>query len=226
MNLRSPLELTVAALVVLVGLMIGGMFALLTRGANQQTGQSVAVTTTQTVRPSHRASPSARPAPPATRAPTVAPTAPSTAVVTTPTPRPTAAPTAPPTAPPTAARTATAVVAPAAGVWRIEEANVQVGTIVWSGSGAGSGGDAIAFDVHKESVAGHAVSACERRTTLHVVLNAGAAAQTVPYREVNCSGATSTGEMRVSAFSSDGRTFSGSFWSDGSKLGDFTAART
>ena len=220
MNLRSPLELTVAALVVLVGLLIGGMFALFTRNANQQTGQSVAVTsTTTTVRPSHHLSPTTRPAvttPAPTPPPTIAPSVPPTALPTTP---PTAAPTTPPTAPP-------AVVAPAPGVWRIEEANVQVGTIVWSGSGAGSGGNAIALDVHKESVAGHGISACERRTTLHVVLSAGAAAQTVPYREVNCSGATSTGEMRVSTFSADGRTFSGSFWSDGAKLGDFTAART
>lgn len=206
MNFRSPLELTVAALVVLVGLLIGGMFALFTRGGNQQTGQSVAVTSTTT-----------------THAPTVAPAAVSTVAVTTPAPTP--RPTVPPTAPPTLTGTATAVVAAAAGVWRIEEANVQVGTIVWSGAGSG-GGDAIALDVHKESVAGHGVSDCERRTTLHVVLSAGAAAQTVPYREVNCSGATSTGEMRVSTFSADGRSFSGSFWSDGSKLGDFTAART
>jgi len=224
MNFRSPLELTVAVLVVLVGLLIGGMFAVFSRGANQQTGQSVAVTSTTTaVRPSHRVSPTTRPAvttPVPTPQPTAAPTAPPTAPPTTP-------PTASPTVPPATTRTATAAVAPAAGVWRIEEANVQVGTIVWSGSGAGSGGgNAIALDVHKESVAGHGISACERHTTLHVVLSAGAAAQTVPYREVNCSGATSTGEMRVSTFSADGRTFSGSFWSDGAKLGDFTAART
>jgi hypothetical protein len=213
MNLRSPLELTVAGLVILVGLLIGGMFALLTRGTTQQTAQSVAVTsTTSTTRPVHRASRRASAAP-ATTAPTVAPTA-----------APTTAPTAAPAVPPTAVAPA---VATAAGVWRIEEANVHVGTIVWSGSGAAAGaGNAIALDVHKESVAGHGVSACERRTTLHVVLSAGAAAQTVPYREVNCSGAASAGEMRVSTFSSDGRTFSGSFWSDGSKLGDFTAART
>jgi hypothetical protein len=210
MNLRSPLELTVAALVVLVGLLIGGMFALFTRGAGQQTGQSVAVISTTTTGPSHRVSRTTRPA-----VATPAPTA-----------QPTVAPTAPPTAPPTTPPTAAAAAAPPSGVWRIEEANVQVGTIVWSGSGAGSGGNAIALDVHKESVAGHGISTCERRTTLHVVLSAGAAAQTVPYREVNCSGATSTGEMRVSTFSADGRTFSGSFWSDGAKLGDFTAART
>jgi hypothetical protein len=53
----------------------------------------------------------------------------------------------------------------------------------------------------------------------------GASAQTVPYQEVNCQGVSSTGQVRVSAFSADGRSFRGSFWLDGVKLGDFDARK-
>ena len=226
MNLRSPIEVTIVALVILVGILIGGMFAIGTRLSNQQTAQTVTTTTTSTSA-SPRTSQSSRPSAPATAKPTFAATPRAVATVApTAQPTPIVAPTPQPTLPPTAAPTTApaAAAAPQPGLWRISEANVHVGTIVWSGSGVGSGGS-ITFDVHKESVAGHGVSPCEHQTTLHAVLTAGSAPQTVPYREVNCSGATSTGEIRVSAFSGDGRTFSGSFWSSGSKLGDFTASR-
>jgi hypothetical protein len=233
-NVRSPLEATVAALVILVGLLIGGMFAILTRTPNQQ-AQRVTVATANSAPRVPHGTPSATPRTPAAAAvatpaavTTTAPTAtPEPAATPTPTATPTPKPTA--TATPAPSRTATPTpatapgAAPRAGSWRIEEANVQVGTIVWSGAGTASGGrNAIVLDVHKESVAGHAVSLCERRTTLHAVLPAGSP-QTVPYREVNCSGAASTGEMRVTSVSGDGSAFSGSFWSNGSKLGDFTA---
>jgi hypothetical protein len=236
MNLRSPLEATVAVLVILVGILIGGMFAIFTRPAAQQTATST-VSSSATTRVAQRTPPAAlRTAPPAKDVAPVrtATPAPAATAVPTATPAPTAtpvaatpAPTATPLAATPAATPAPAAVAagrPRAGSWRIEEANVQVGTIVWAGAGAPAGnGDAIVLDVHKESVAGHGVSPCERQTTLHAVVAAGSAAS-VPYREVNCSGVTSSGEMRVSGFSGDGRSFSGSFWSGGAKLGDFTAS--
>ena len=49
------------------------------------------------------------------------------------------------------------------------------------------------------------------------------AQQTVPYREVNCDGIVSTGEVRVTSFSSTGASFSGSFWQNGVNLGNFDA---
>lgn len=230
MNVRSPLEATVAALVILVGLLIGGMFAVLTRAPNQQTQRVTVATANSVPRAPHRTpslSPPRTPAPAAVATPATVTTEVPTATpkpTATPTPKPTATTTPTPSQTATPAAAAAAGVAPRAGSWRIEEANVQVGTIVWSGAGTASGGsNTIVLDVHKETVAGHAVSACERRTTLHAVLPAAGSPQTVPYREVNCSGAASTGEMRVTSFSGDGGAFSGSFWSNGSKLGDFTA---
>ena len=234
MNLRSPLEATVAVLVILVGILIGGMVAIFTRPASQQAATSTASSTTTRVAqqtaparapvksaaPARTATPPLAATPLATATPTPAPAV---------TPAPTATPAPTPTATPLAATPAPVTAAVAAGraragAWRIEEANVQVGTIVWAGAGAPAGnGDAIALDLHKERVAGHGVSPCERQTTLHAVVAVGAAAS-VPYREVNCSGVTSSGEMRVSGFSGDGRSFSGSFWSGGAKLGDFTAS--
>ena len=219
MNLRSPVTVTLGVLVVLVGLLFGAMLALLTRPSNQQTQRTVVASTTTST--PQRALHTRPPATPKPAAPTATPTVPATPTATA-TPVATARPVA--TATPAAAAASVAVVPPRAGVWRIQEANVQVGTIVWAGQGAASsGGNAIALDVHKESVAGHGVSLCERQTTLHAVVTAGTSPQTVPYQEVNCSGATSNGEMRVNSFSGDGRSFSGSFWSSGSKLGDFTA---
>jgi cytoskeletal protein RodZ len=215
MNERSRVQVTIGALIVVVGLLIGAMIAILTRSSNQQTQQtSVAVRTPP--RPAASRMPTHRS--PASSTPTAAPT-----VVATPaTPMP--ATRTPPTPTPAAA-TANAAAAAGAGTWRIDEANVYVGTIVWSGTGTASSGGAIVLDVHKERVAGHAVSQCERRTTLRVAL-AGASAQNAPYEEVNCSGATSNGEMRVTGFGADGRSFSGSFWTGGAKVGDFTALRT
>ncbi len=200
------------ALVVVVGLLIGAMMAILTRPSNQQTQQTQE--TSVTVR---------TPGPAASRTPTHRSAASSTATAA---PTVVAMPATPTPATPTPAlSTAKAAVAAGAGIWRIEEANVYVGTIVWSGAGTASSDGAIVLDVHKERVAGHAVSQCERRTTLHVAL-AGASAQNAPYQEVNCSGATSNGEMRVTGFGADGRSFSGSFWTGGAKVGDFTALRS
>lgn len=212
MTPRTRLELVVAGLVVLVGFLIGGMWALLTRPSSEQTTRVIVATTPVRSIASPRA-------PRRTLAP--APTA-TPAAARTPAPIATGTPAATPIATATPTPT-TRIVATPTGVWRIEEANTDVGTIVWSGAGAKAGSNTIVLDLHKEAVAGHAVSACERHTVLHATI-AGAVAQTVPYREVNCSGATTSGEMRVTSFSNDGRSFSGNFWSGGTKLGDFTAA--
>ncbi len=173
-------------------------------------------------RPRAVATPTVAPTTAATVAPTVAPTgAPRTAA---PTIVPTAAPTIVPTVPPTVA-SAPAVTRELAvqGAWQIDEANVQVGTIVWSGSAVLSRANTIALDVHKVSVGGRSASRCERETELHAAFSVGVSAQTVPYQEVNCQGTSSAGEVRVSSYSSDGRSFRGSFWLDGVKLGDFEA---
>jgi hypothetical protein len=199
MNLRSPLEATVAALVILVGILIGGMFAIFTRPATQQTAASTVSSSTRIAERTPPATPRT-----AVSAKVVAPVRTATPVpvataVPTATPAPTATPVAATPVPVTSGS------APSAGTWRIQEANLQVGTIVWSGAGASAdNGNAIVLDVHKESVAGHGVSACERQTTLHVVVAAGASASSIPYREVNCSGVTSSGEMRVGGFSATG----------------------
>ena len=105
---------------------------------------------------------------------------------------------------------------------RIAEANVQVGTIVWTGAVMRTANATMIVD---ERTARNPATACERATTIHAVLAIGAVLQTVPYREINCQGMTSTGELRVAHFSSDGTTFDGSFWSDGAKLGNFTSTR-
>lgn len=205
-TVRQPPRTMVVVLVVLVvlgGLLVGGVIATVTRPPHGATRQQVVVRATAPPR-----------APQPAQIATTIPSAVST-------PAPTAVPTAPPAA---AVAAAPAIVRN--GAWRISEANVQVGTIVWSGSETAAGQSAMALDVHKESVGGRPVSACERRTTLHATVPAAPSNISVSYREVNCSGATSNGEMRIVGASPDGRSFSGSFWSDGAKLGDFTAQRT
>lgn len=97
--------------------------------------------------------------------------------------------------------------------------------MVWSGEAAISSGAEIAFDEHKQSVGGRSATPCERQTNLHAVVELGVAPQTVPFREVNCEGATMSGDVRISGFAPDGRSFHGSFWQGGMKLGDFTATK-
>ncbi len=226
-------------LVVIVGLAIGGWLAVASRNRDQQSvtvaRSSSAVVAVRTLTPAARTPPlQTRTA--AAAAPTAVATVPPAA---TPTAAPTVTATAPPTVTPTAAPTVAATTAPAAGVaqaagaaraaqgaWQIDEANVQVGTIVWSGRAVLSRSNTIALDVRKVSVGGRSVSRCERETELRAAFAMGVAAQTVPYQEVNCQGVSSTGEVRVSSFASDGRSFHGSFWLDGTKLGDFDARAT
>jgi len=110
------------------------------------------------------------------------------------------------------------------GAWQVDEQNAQVGAITWSGQAIPSG-DTIVFDVHKVSVAGKPATACERQTILHAVLSMRSIDQGASYTETNCQGASSTGEIRVSSFSPDARSVTGSFWNGQQKIGDFHAER-
>jgi hypothetical protein len=188
--------LTVGIIVIIVGLGIGAALAMLTRGSGGSVQQ---VTVMDRARPTSAA-----------RVVASTPRALATALVPVATVTDHAAPAN--AAPPTQ------------GTWRLDEANNQVGTIVWVGQ-ATPMGSALVLDVRKQSVGGRAAVPCERETALHASLRLTAGAQTATYREVNCTGATSTGELRVAAFSPDGTSFTGSFWSDGMKLGDVSAHR-
>jgi hypothetical protein len=216
MNMR-PGTLVAAVCIVVVGFAIGGWLAIRTRGSAERTqrvtvaGNTVAAPPARSLaRPVRTTVPAAPPTPLATAAPTPSPTPTATAL-------PTAAPPA----------RAAAVVADTAlrGSWQIDEANVQVGTIVWLGNAEAAAGNAIVLRVHKQSVGGRAAMPCERQTVLRAAISLGAAEQSVPYREVNCDGAVSTGEVRVTSLSGNGASFSGSFWSNGVNLGTFNARK-
>jgi xanthosine utilization system XapX-like protein len=138
-------------------------------------------------------------------------------------------PTSKPLHTPAPATPAPATPVPAAhtsvGSWRIEEANVVVGPIVWAGSGAISRGNTMELVLHKESVDGRRATSCEEQTELHAALAIGNKSQTVPYRERNCEGITSTGQVHVLGFV-NAPSFHGSFWQGSMKLGDFNATKT
>ena len=202
-----------AVAVVLIGLLIGVALAAWTRGTSRtSTSGSGRETVATATRSTHAA----------THAPVATPSATGTPLATA-TPLATSAPSAPP--PRVAKRTVRANAAPAQGTWQIDEANVQDGRMVWTGTAAQSSDGTIVLDVHKASVAGSAATSCERATNLHVPVRAGAAGQTTSFQETNCSGATSTGQVRVDSVTPDGRSFRGSFWQSGVKLGDFIASR-
>ncbi len=111
------------------------------------------------------------------------------------------------------------------GAWQIVEANVFDGSMVWRGNAAVSHGGTMVLDVHKERIAGRAASSCERNTNLHVAIPSNGSARTVPFTEVNCAGASSGGEVRVSSFSPGIGVMHGSFWQRGTYLGDFSAQK-
>jgi hypothetical protein len=111
------------------------------------------------------------------------------------------------------------------GAWQLQEANVQNGTMVWSGDAAVANRGTLVLNVHKDSVAGRPATPCERRTQLHAAVALGVGPQIVPFQEINCEGATLSGEVRVASFAHDERSFYGTFWQGGIKLGDFTAAK-
>lgn len=218
-----PATVAVFVAIVAIGFAVGAWLAGVTRSAGERTTTATAVAVrtaaAQPARPAERAAP--RP----TERPTDRPTTPP-AATTAPAAVPAATPTATPTATPLAVETtATASLGgPVQGTWDVEEATAQVGTIVWHGDVVARGGTMV-FDGHKQSVGGRSAVPCERRTTLHAELAAGVSNQTVPYREVNCEGGASSGEMRVTGFAADNRSFSGSFWLGGTKLGEFTAQK-
>ena len=223
-----PGTLVAAILVVVVGFAIGGWLAIRARAPAQQTVRTITTQTTGAAPQTPLATATAR----ATPAPLVTRTPPTPApVVASAQPVPTqpvvsaepvltrrVIPTAAPSAAPTAAVGNTAL----QGSWQLDEANVQVGTIVWAG-GVTPHGTTIDLDVRKQSVAGRAAVPCERQTGLHASFSAGVAEQTVPFREVNCNGVVSTGEVHVTSFAANGGAFSGSFSSNGVNLGTFSA---
>jgi hypothetical protein len=130
--------------------------------------------------------------------------------------------TAVPTAAVTSAKGAESVLQ---GEWQIDEASLQNGRMVWSGDALLASGRTVVIDAHKDSIAGRSATQCERQTNLRAAFALGIAQQTVPFRETNCQGTISSGEIRVASFSRDDRSFSGSFWQAGVKLGDFTASK-
>jgi hypothetical protein len=111
------------------------------------------------------------------------------------------------------------------GEWQIDEANLQDGRMVWSGHAVLASDGTVVLDANKDSIAGRSATQCERQTNLRAAFALGIAQQTVPFRETNCEGTTLSGEIRVTSFSRDDRSFSGSFWQGGAKLGDFTASK-
>ncbi|MDQ2865343.1 MAG: hypothetical protein M3R51_03900 [Candidatus Eremiobacteraeota bacterium] len=216
-NMRSPaLVAALAGLVVLAGVAFGGWMAVFARS--------------RAVQPDRVTVSNSEPAPYATgliasktqRAATARVTAtPESIALAVPSVKPAAAP----TVTPTSAVSAVATGKTLQGVWRINEANVEVGTIIWSGNAVLSRGNTIVLDLHKQSVAGRPATPCEQLTNLHAVFSMGVAQQRVPYQEMNCQGGASTGEVRVVSFSGTQRFFDGSFWQGGMKLGDFDARK-
>ncbi len=209
---RRSLFPVLAILVIFSGLGLGTIVALV-HSLVETNAENASLTQTTPV-----AQTAITPAPPpiarvtATLAPTSAPTMSTQATVTP--------------APPVTRTTATPAAVPQraapSGTWRIDEANVIVGTIVWLGN-AVSRGDRLILDLHKARIGGQPATPCERETNLHIVVSNASPHQTVPYTEVNCEGLTSTGVVRVSSISGD--AFSGSFWDGNMKLGDFDARK-
>ena len=228
-----PGTIITGILIVVVGFAIGGWLALRGRGPAEPVRRVAVTGETRSARPLRAAAPTARPTPLATAAPlaTASPLATATPLVTprviatatsVATPEPTATPRVLPTAAPVAPTAGTVAVAGPQGAWQLDEANVQVGTIVWTGAVTPSGAT-IELNVHKQRVGGRAAMPCERQTGLHAAFSAGVAEQTVPYREVNCEGIVSTGEVHVTNFTPNGGAFSGSFSHNGVSLGTFSA---
>lgn len=153
---------------------------------------------------------------PATMSQTIAPTIVPTFV-------PTIAPRA--TVAPVTAHSARPNVEGLSGTWDVAESNRLVGTIVWSGRLTRVSRDAVELDVRKASVAGQIATPCERATMLHASFISGVTNQVVPFRETNCRGASSGGEIHIARFAPDASSFAGSVWQDGAKLGDFAATK-
>ena len=219
MTMRSG---TIGAVIVIlvVGFAIGGWLAFVTRPTDGHVTRVTAASTIRTPGP-------IRATVPATTAPALATQVPAPKPAPTEAPAPSHAPAAggPTTVTPTAA---THVVPPQGvtqGSWELDETNVQVGTIVWAGDTVLAHGNTVVLDVHKQSVGGRPAVPCERQTSLHAEFVSSAAEQSVPYREVNCEGVATTGEMRISSSARNDGSFSGTFWRNGTKLGTFNARK-
>jgi hypothetical protein len=200
-----PRTLVAAACIVVVGFAIGAWLAIRTRGPVAQTQRITAASSTVTAPPVRTLAP--RPV----RTPAAAATPPRAA---TPTP-----------VPPPVRTTPAGADAALEGSWQIDEDNVRVGMIRWVGDAEPASGTMLVFNVHKQSVGGRAAVPCEQQTVLHAAFARGVAEQAVPYREVNCDGIVSTGEVHVTSFSGNGASFRGSFWRNGVNLGNFNARR-
>ena len=113
------------------------------------------------------------------------------------------------------------------GAWEIHEANIAYGLmVVWRGNAiVADRGTRLQLDVHKETVGGVAATPCEDGTHLRTALELTRSAQSAAYEEVNCYGHVFTGEVRVSSFAGDRRSFVGSFWHDGVNQGNFEARK-
>lgn len=217
----------VALVTALAGLAIGFAIAAWRHGSPPPLALSTPRTVAAT-KPARGTVHAALPQPTAITAAT--PTAAATAMAAA---TPTAAVTPRATATPNATAVPTARVTPIKrgdysrlqGAWQIDEANRLVGTIVWSGDAVLSDGGTLVLDTRKDSVADRSATPCERRTTLHAAIALGVARQIVRYRETNCAGSTSSGEIRVNRFSADAGSFSGSVWQGGVKLGNFIASK-
>ncbi|HWT06989.1 MAG TPA: hypothetical protein VN224_14595 [Xanthomonadales bacterium] len=218
-----PGTIVTVIFIVAVGFAIGAWLAIRTRGPVEPAQRVTVATSVSASRPVR--------APPPLRILTPAPTP---TVVATATSIATAAPTAKAAAAtPSAVSTVVPSAAPAAAVanpalqgsWQLDEANVQVGTISWVGDAVLGSGNTIVFNMHKQNVGGRTAMPCERQTGLHAAFSLGATDQTVPYREVNCEGAVSTGEVRVTGFSRNAASFSGRFSRNGVNLGTFNARK-
>jgi hypothetical protein len=108
------------------------------------------------------------------------------------------------------------------GAWEIKESNRQFGVMVWLGNAfLEDDGTRLQLDVHKGTIAGQPATPCEQNTHLRATLELSRDSQIVPYEEVNCENATFSGEVRVVHFATDRQSFTGSFWHDGVKQGDF-----
>lgn len=226
-----------AAILLIVGFAIGAGIAILRHGNRVAIVRIIATSAPQLLpmrAPLAVRKVRAKPAKPAIVAiQTISPIA---AVTTSPTIAPTMVPTvtaAPiplkrntlPTALPALPHVAKSAVDAAPGAWNVAEANHVVGTIVWTGTVLRRDASTVELSVHKASVAGQSATPCERATTLHASFEAGVTGQVVPFRETNCRGATSGGEIHIARFAADAASFDGSVWQDGSKLGEFSATK-
>ena len=232
MNMRTG-TLAMVAAIVAVGFAIGGWLAYATRPSGHTTSTTIAATV-RTPEPVRTTVPIAAATPPPAHTPPITPALkPVATPVPTLKPAPASTATAVPstTAVATTATTATSAATPAVavrnattGTWLLDEANTQVGTIVWAVNVTATPGAPVLLEAHKQSVGGRPAVPCERQTTVHAEFPSGTALS-VPYREVNCEGVATVGEMRVSSIPGSSTSFSGSFWRNGVKLGDFSARR-